>query len=54
VLTDPNLLFFPLLLGLAGVGFPAAPGRVRPAAVGGLSLLAARPAPRPSTRPASP
>lgn len=42
VLTDPNLLFFLLLLGLAGVGFELLhPGGFVPAAVGGLSLLLA-------------
>jgi membrane-bound serine protease (ClpP class) len=42
VLTDPNLLFFLLLLGLAGVGFELLhPGGIVPAAVGAAALLLA-------------
>lgn len=40
VLTDPNLVFFLLLLGLAGVGFEVfSPGAVLPGVVGGISLI---------------
>ena len=42
VLTDPNLVFFLLLLGLAGVGFEIFnPGAIVPAVVGAISLLLA-------------
>jgi membrane-bound serine protease (ClpP class) len=42
VLTDPNLVFFLLLVGLAGVGFEIFhPGAIVPAVVGTISLLLA-------------
>jgi membrane-bound serine protease (ClpP class) len=42
VLTDPNLVFFLLLVGLAGVGFEIFhPGAIVPAVVGAISLLLA-------------
>jgi membrane-bound serine protease (ClpP class) len=42
VLTDPNLVFFLLLVGLAGVGFEILhPGAIVPAVVGTISLLLA-------------
>jgi membrane-bound serine protease (ClpP class) len=42
LLTDPNLVFFLLLLGLAGVGFEIFhPGAIVPAVVGTISLLLA-------------
>jgi membrane-bound serine protease (ClpP class) len=42
VLTDPNLVFFLLLLGLAGVGFEMFnPGAIVPGVVGAISLLLA-------------
>ncbi len=42
VLTDPNLVFFLLLLGLAGIGFEIFnPGAIVPGVVGGISLLLA-------------
>jgi membrane-bound serine protease (ClpP class) len=42
VLTDPNLVFFLLLVGLAGIGFEIFhPGAIVPAVVGTISLLLA-------------
>jgi membrane-bound serine protease (ClpP class) len=42
VLTDPNLVFFLLLLGLAGIGFEIFnPGAIVPGVVGAISLLLA-------------